>query len=553
MDAPTFHEFIKFLAQRCKILESSAKHSDPRPNYTRKNDSKTFLCSNINNKPMQSSKHKDTHCPFCKSVHTIYHCEKFKNLLVKARYDKILRLKLCLNCLRFGTPTQIANRAVARHVVKDNTLLHRDSKKSAASQTNCETQGQGTDVVEQISQINNQISLPQNLSHPRNRTHPLLPTALVNVHDQSNQPIVCKLPLQPTNTQLGTTEEVAISRLLSMKCKFLKDSNIKTEYTACMSEYESLGHMTEVPSELKSEMPIYYMPHHSVQKQDSTTTKTRDLINLRNNICNLLQNYGFELRELRSNDDLERLTDSMSSHDLQYTITDNASIKTLGVSSIPSSDQFEYNACNMHPYENVKATKRSILLFIAKIFDPLGLLGLISIRAKLIIQKLWKLQLDWDDQMPVRVQDSSKTNEIYTSDDSTETSYLAINEVEAAEIALLKVAQVQAFPNELTCLQRNQEVGLSSSLKSLAPFLDLSGIMRVSGRLIHFNLSYGQKHQIIIPYSHPLTMLIISYEHRRSPHAGAQTTVSFCWAKILAKVGCQALHTSVLPILQGTP
>ncbi|KAF2885907.1 hypothetical protein ILUMI_20265 [Ignelater luminosus] len=130
--------------------------------------------------------------------------------------------------------------------------------------------------------------------------------------------------------------------------------------------------------------------------------------------------------------------------------------------------------------------------------------------------------------LKVRVQDSNKTNENYTTpDDSTETNYFTINEVEAAEVALLKIAQIQAFPNELYCLQRNQEVGPSSSLKSLAPFLDSSGIMRVGGRLIHSNLSYDQKHQIIIPYSHPVTTLIISYEHRRSLHAGAQTTLSF--------------------------
>ncbi|KAF2891052.1 hypothetical protein ILUMI_15121 [Ignelater luminosus] len=157
------------------------------------------------------------------------------------------------------------------------------------------------------------------------------------------------------------------------------------------------------------------------------SSNLQDLINLKNNICNLLQNYGFELRKLRSNDDSECLTDSMSSHDLRYTSTDSASIKTLGVSWIPSTDQFEYKAHNMHAYENVKATKRSILLFIAKIFDP----------------------------------------------------------------------------------------------------LDSSSITRVGGRLIHSNLSYNQKHQTIIPYSHPLTTLIISYEHRRSLHAGAQTTLSF--------------------------
>ncbi|KAF2891341.1 hypothetical protein ILUMI_14832 [Ignelater luminosus] len=191
----------------------------------------------------------------------------------------------------------------------------------------------------------------------------------------------------------------------------------------------------------------------ALENSEQFPIECQDLINLKNNICNLLQNYGFELRKLRSNDDSECLTDSISSHDLQYTSTDSASIKTLGVSWIPSTDQLEYNAHNMHAYENVKATKRSILSFNAKIFDPLGLLGPISIRAKLI-QKLWKLQLDRDDQIPVelqsewaefkqhtRVQDSNKTNENYkTPDDSTETNYLTINEVEAAEIAFLKVA-----------------------------------------------------------------------------------------------------------------
>ena len=40
--------------------------------------------------------------------------------------------------------------------------------------------------------------------------------------------------------------------------------------------------------------------------------------------------------------------------------------------------------------------KRSILLHIALIFDSLGLIGTITVTAKLIIQDLWHLKLDWD-------------------------------------------------------------------------------------------------------------------------------------------------------------
>ncbi|KAF2882361.1 hypothetical protein ILUMI_23818 [Ignelater luminosus] len=299
---------------------------------------------------------------------------------------------------------------------------------------------------------------------------------------------VVKLPLKPTYTQLATAEEVAISRLLAKERKFLKDSNMKTEYTAFMSEYETTPCLYQIALENAEQFRIECQVIRSDFYVDNLLTGSsnlQDLINLKNNICKLLQNYGFGLRKLQSNDDSERLTDSMSSDDLQYTITDSASIKTLGVSWIPSTDQFECNAHNMHAYENVKATKRSILSFIAKIFDPL---------------------------------------------------------VKAAKIALVKIAQIQAFPNELCCLQQNQEVGPSSSLKSLAPFLDSSGIMRVGGRRIHSNLSYDQKHQIIIPYSHALTTLIISYEHRRSLHAGAQTTLSFVRQKYWPIRGKQYLR-----------
>lgn len=39
----------------------------------------------------------------------------------------------------------------------------------------------------------------------------------------------------------------------------------------------------------------------------------------------------------------------------------------------------------------------------AKIFDPLGTLGPLSIRAKLLIQKLWQLKIDWDETIPIQL------------------------------------------------------------------------------------------------------------------------------------------------------
>ncbi|GFY79413.1 integrase catalytic domain-containing protein [Trichonephila inaurata madagascariensis] len=44
-------------------------------------------------------------------------------------------------------------------------------------------------------------------------------------------------------------------------------------------------------------------------------------------------------------------------------------------------------------------TKREVLSIIASLFDPLGFLGPILTKAKLLLQKLWVLKLEWDEPL----------------------------------------------------------------------------------------------------------------------------------------------------------
>ena len=45
-------------------------------------------------------------------------------------------------------------------------------------------------------------------------------------------------------------------------------------------------------------------------------------------------------------------------------------------------------------------SKRGLLCFISSVFDPLGLLTPSMLEAKLILKQLWKISLDWDEEIP---------------------------------------------------------------------------------------------------------------------------------------------------------
>lgn len=51
-----------------------------------------------------------------------------------------------------------------------------------------------------------------------------------------------------------------------------------------------------------------------------------------------------------------------------------------------------------------KLTKRSVLAYLMKVFDPLGLLTPFVIRGRILFQQTWKLSVEWDQALPPRVE-----------------------------------------------------------------------------------------------------------------------------------------------------
>ncbi|XP_059047784.1 uncharacterized protein LOC131843186 [Achroia grisella] len=120
---------------------------------------------------------------------------------------------------------------------------------------------------------------------------------------------------------------------------------------------------------------------------------------LQRQIISILSGAGMNIRKWSSND--ARLVEDLSPEmlDSPYEFKCKKSRKTLGLQWSPSGDSFSYQ--NISYESNSKSyTKRHLLSSIAKLFDPLGWLSPVSIRAKLIFQRVWATGLSWDTQLP---------------------------------------------------------------------------------------------------------------------------------------------------------
>ncbi|XP_076483472.1 uncharacterized protein LOC143304879 [Bombus vancouverensis nearcticus] len=273
---------------------------------------------------------------------------------------------------------------------------------------------------------------------------------------------------------------MAMKRLASLQQQFRRNQQFETAYRAVIQEYLDLGHMTKVASRHEPKND-YYLPHHGVVKDSSTSTKLRvvfdgsapsttgvslndtlytgpklqedlfdillrfrshhthlairclrqlasdeghrfprassvllrdfyvddaltgadtigEALSIRTELTELLQLAGLKIRKWSSNN--RTLLNGLSDPDINQKLQlgESQPLKTLGVFWKSSDDSLIYSVDAKADIPRV--TKRSISSVIARIYDPLGLLAPVIVRAKILLQRVWAVKVEWDESLP---------------------------------------------------------------------------------------------------------------------------------------------------------
>jgi len=96
----------------------------------------------------------------------------------------------------------------------------------------------------------------------------------LNVKRDKTGRFTVSLPFRENAARLGKSYDVALRRMLSLERRFQSDTKLKEEYSKFMNEYSELGHM-EITHHMIPDEQGYYLPHHAVRNESSTSTKLR--------------------------------------------------------------------------------------------------------------------------------------------------------------------------------------------------------------------------------------------------------------------------------------
>ncbi|GBL61832.1 hypothetical protein AVEN_19745-1, partial [Araneus ventricosus] len=132
---------------------------------------------------------------------------------------------------------------------------------------------------------------------------------------------------------------------------------------------------------------------------------TEDAYHTSTECMHIFREAGMTLHKWQTNsEELRKLwirEDMVSGDSSQVVEPSGLPFKVLRVSWNKREDSLYFDVQNLVTFLSSRVnSKRCLLQAIGRIFDPVGFLSPFVLRVKLLMQEIWKLPLDWDDDLP---------------------------------------------------------------------------------------------------------------------------------------------------------
>lgn len=225
---PKIVDFIKFLTDKCKVLEAT----ETKPSTVTRNQGTKKQFAGVT-----TSSYKN--CLYCKGKeHNIYACKDFLKLAVSERIEEIHKLKACKNCLYVGHYSFKCRSGGCKTCgKKHNSLLHLNQKETEKEMQREEEQDSCSKVTTMTQQSKMILETVHSVQNEESFT--LLSTAQVYVYDQCSRPILCKALLDN-----GAQSNFITTKLF--KALNLEKSNVKLSVVGINESATRISHCTDV-------------------------------------------------------------------------------------------------------------------------------------------------------------------------------------------------------------------------------------------------------------------------------------------------------------------
>ncbi len=80
---------------------------------------------------------------------------------------------------------------------------------------------------------------------------------------------------------------------------------------------------------------------------------------------------------------------------------------------------------------------------------------------------------------------------------------------------MIKAVQQETYAQEYKSLDTGNKLCRKSPIKSLDPFIDVDGLLRVGGRLTEAQIELDVRKPLIIPGKHHILTLLVKHHHEK--------------------------------------